>query len=68
MSGSSCPVIPPILLLKETEGERYLPILLIGAVEAAAIAFEQQGVRPARPMTSTTCCARWSARSAPWRP
>ena len=38
----------PILLLKETQGERYLPIW-IGAVEAAAIAFEQQGVRPARP-------------------
>jgi bifunctional DNase/RNase len=35
----------PILLLKETQGERYLPIW-IGAVEAAAIAFEQQGVRP----------------------
>ena len=40
----------PILLLKETQGERYLPIW-IGAVEAAAIAFEQQGVRPPRPMT-----------------
>ena len=40
----------PILLLKETQGERYLPIW-IGATEAAAIAFEQQGVRPARPMT-----------------
>jgi bifunctional DNase/RNase len=40
----------PILLLKETQGERYLPIW-IGAVEAAAIAFEQQGVRPARPIT-----------------
>ena len=40
----------PILLLKETQGERYLPIW-IGAAEAAAIAFEQQGVRPARPMT-----------------
>jgi bifunctional DNase/RNase len=40
----------PILLLKESEGERYLPIW-IGAVEATAIAFEQQGVRPARPLT-----------------
>ena len=40
----------PILLLKETQGERYLPIW-IGAVEAVAIAFEQHGVRPARPMT-----------------
>jgi bifunctional DNase/RNase len=40
----------PILLLKETGGDRYLPIW-IGAVEATAIAFEQQGVRPARPLT-----------------
>ena len=40
----------PIVLLREVGGERYLPIW-IGAVEAAAIAFEQQGVRPARPMT-----------------
>lgn len=44
------PANQPILLLKEVDGERYLPIW-IGAVEAAAIAFEQQGVRPARPMT-----------------
>ncbi|MEP6695922.1 MAG: bifunctional nuclease family protein [Pseudonocardiales bacterium] len=40
----------PIVLLREVAGERYLPIW-IGAVEATAIAFEQQGVRPARPMT-----------------
>ena len=40
----------PILLLKETQGERYLPIW-IGAVEATAIAFAQQGVVTARPMT-----------------
>src|SRR3954467_9212982 len=39
----------PILLLKETQGERYLPIW-IGAVEAAALPFAQRGVRPARPM------------------
>ena len=44
------PANQPILLLKEVDGERYLPIW-VGAVEAAAIAFEQQGVRPARPMT-----------------
>ncbi|CAN5148091.1 bifunctional nuclease family protein [soil metagenome] len=44
------PANQPIVLLKEADGERYLPIL-IGAVEAAAIAFEQQGVHPARPMT-----------------
>lgn len=40
----------PIVLLKETGGERYLPIW-IGAVEATAIAFAQQGVVPARPLT-----------------
>lgn len=40
----------PIVLLKETEGERYLPIW-IGAVEATAIAFAQQGVVPTRPLT-----------------
>ena len=40
----------PIVLLREREGERYLPIW-IGAVEATAIAFAQQGVVPARPLT-----------------
>ena len=40
----------PIVLLKEATGERYLPIW-IGAVEATAIAYAQQGVEPARPLT-----------------
>ena len=40
----------PIVLLKEVDGDRYLPIW-IGAVEATAIAFAQQGVITARPMT-----------------
>ena len=40
----------PIVLLKEVGGDRYLPIW-IGAVEATAIAFAQQGVVTARPMT-----------------
>ncbi|KQT94699.1 hypothetical protein ASG49_07700 [Marmoricola sp. Leaf446] len=40
----------PIVLLRETDGERYLPIW-IGAVEATAIAFAQQGVVPPRPLT-----------------
>jgi bifunctional DNase/RNase len=40
----------PIVLLKETGGDRYLPIW-IGPVEATAIAFAQQGVVPARPLT-----------------
>ncbi|MFM7211159.1 MAG: bifunctional nuclease family protein [Actinomycetota bacterium] len=40
----------PIVLLRESGGDRYLPIW-IGAVEATAIAFAQQGVVPARPLT-----------------
>ena len=40
----------PIVLLREVDGDRYLPIW-IGAVEATAIAFAQQGVVPARPLT-----------------
>jgi bifunctional DNase/RNase len=40
----------PIVLLKEVDGDRYLPIW-IGAVEATAIAFAQQGVVTSRPMT-----------------
>ena len=38
----------PIVLLKELDGLRYLPIWL-GAVEATAIAFAQQEVKPPRP-------------------
>ena len=44
------PANQPILLLREAEGDRYLPIW-IGSVEATAIALEQQGVVTARPMT-----------------
>jgi bifunctional DNase/RNase len=40
----------PIVLLKELDGARYLPIWL-GAAEAAAIAFAQQEVLPPRPLT-----------------
>ncbi len=40
----------PIVLLREVSGERFLPIW-IGAVEATAIAFAQQGMTPARPLT-----------------
>ena len=40
----------PIVLLKESDGDRYLPIW-IGGVEATAIALAQQGVAPARPLT-----------------
>ncbi len=44
------PANQPIVLLKETDGPRYLPIW-IGAVEATAIAFALQGVETARPLT-----------------
>jgi len=40
----------PIVLLKESDGSRFLPIW-VGAVEATAIAFAQQGVEPPRPLT-----------------
>jgi bifunctional DNase/RNase len=44
------PTNQPIVLLREREGERYLPIW-IGAAEAAAIALSLQGVTTPRPMT-----------------
>ena len=44
------PSSQPIVLLKEIEGTRFLPIW-VGAVEATAIAFAQQGVEPPRPLT-----------------
>jgi uncharacterized protein len=44
------PTQQPIVLLKERDGERFLPIW-IGNVEATAIAFALQGVQTARPMT-----------------
>lgn len=40
----------PIVLLKEQEGSRYLPIW-IGASEATAIATAMEGVEPPRPLT-----------------
>ncbi|CAB4535235.1 COG1259 Uncharacterized conserved protein [actinobacterium SCGC AAA044-D11] len=40
----------PIVLLKEVGGIRYLPIW-VGATEATAIAFAQQGLVPPRPLT-----------------
>ncbi len=44
------PANQPVVLLKETEGERYLPIW-IGAVEASAIAYAQEKVEVPRPLT-----------------
>ena len=40
----------PIVLLKEIEGSRFLPIW-VGAVEATSIAFAQQGLAAPRPLT-----------------
>ena len=44
------PTNQPIVLLRETNGSRYLPIW-IGAVEATAIAFALEGAEPQRPLT-----------------
>ncbi|WP_265446393.1 bifunctional nuclease family protein [Flexivirga meconopsidis] len=44
------PTNKPIVLLRERDGERYVPIW-IGAPEATAIAYAQQGVTPPRPLT-----------------
>ncbi len=44
------PTNHPIVLLRERDGDRYLPIW-IGAAEATAIAYAQQGVVPPRPLT-----------------
>ena len=44
------PTNQPSVLLREKEGERFLPIW-IGAMEATAIAFALQGIVTARPMT-----------------
>jgi hypothetical protein len=44
------PTNQPIVLLREKEGERFLPIF-IGPVEATAIAFALQGIVTPRPMT-----------------
>lgn len=44
------PTNKPIVLLREREGERYVPIW-IGAPEATAIAYAQQEIAPPRPLT-----------------
>ena len=44
------PTNHPIVLLRERNGDRYLPIW-IGAAEATAIAYAQQGIEPPRPLT-----------------
>jgi len=48
--GIAPPSSLPLLLLKERDGERVLPVG-IGALEAQAIVMPLQGVKPPRPMT-----------------
>lgn len=60
------PTNQPIVLLREVDGDRYLPIW-IGAVEATAIAYEQQGVKPSRPLTHDLLRDLLEALSAPLR-
>jgi bifunctional DNase/RNase len=48
--GIAPPSSVPLLLLKERQGERVLPVG-IGALEAQAIVMPLQGVHPPRPMT-----------------
>lgn len=40
----------PIVLLKEIDGDRFIPIW-VGATEATSIAFAQQGINPSRPLS-----------------
>lgn len=44
------PTNQPIVLMRELDGGRHVPIW-IGAPEASAIAYAQQGVTPPRPLT-----------------
>lgn len=44
------PTSQPIVLLRERDGSRYVPIW-IGAAEATSIAYAQEGVEPPRPLT-----------------
>ncbi|HCE59851.1 bifunctional nuclease family protein [Janibacter terrae] len=44
------PTSQPIVLLRERDGGRHVPIW-IGAAEATAIAYAQEGVQPPRPLT-----------------
>lgn len=53
----------PVVLLREPVAGRYVPIW-IGAVEASAIAFAQQGVVPTRPLTHDLFCDTLAALGA----
>ncbi len=53
----------PIVLLKEVEGSRFLPIW-VGAHEATSIAFAQQEMTPKRPLTHDLMADLLSAMDA----
>ena len=57
------PANQPIVLLRERDGTRYLPIW-IGAPEATAIAFALQGVETPRPLTHDLFVATLDALGA----
>ena len=56
------PANQPVVLLREEDGVRYLPIW-IGAVEASAIAFQQQGVQAGAAADPRPAARRDHARS-----
>lgn len=60
------PEYAPVLVLKERDGGRYVPIW-IGAAEAAAISLQQQGVRPGRPLTHDLLASLLETFSHPLR-
>jgi bifunctional DNase/RNase len=60
--GIAPPSSVPLLLLKERDGERVLPVG-IGPLEAQAIVMPLQGVQPPRPMTNRSS-SRWAGTCA----
>ena len=55
-----------VVILKETERERYLPIW-IGPWEASAIAMRLQGLSPERPLTHDLFAATLEELGRSWR-
>ena len=60
------PDYAPVLVLRERDGGRYVPIW-IGAAEAGAISLRQQGVEPSRPLTHDLLAAVLDEFSRPLR-
>jgi len=51
------PANTPMMLLKETDGDRRLLPILIGSPEAASIHAAMQGIHPTRPLTHDLLCS-----------